>query len=106
MNLKSLISICSLEPPVCCQWVRRPFWHFSFKFQILFTQTPTIVFGHNKKDANRTMKLKRPLLEQNNMFGSRIKIMWEEQPVDHSIHYFICVIVPYCYQKFDDEKKR
>ena len=32
------------------------------------------------------MKLERPLRRQRNMFGARIKIMWEEQLVDPPIH--------------------
>ena len=42
--------------------------------------------GHNKKGANRTMKVKRSLWEQRNMLGARIKIMWKEQLVDPPIH--------------------
>ena len=45
--------------------------------------------GHNRKGANRTMKVKRPLWEQRNMFGPRIKIMWEEQLVDSPTPYII-----------------
>ena len=37
---------------------------------------------HNKKGVDRTIKVKRPFLEQRNMFGARIKIIWEEQLVD------------------------
>ena len=51
--------------------------------------------GHNKKGANRTMKVKRPLWEQRNMFGARIKIMWDEQLVDPPIHYLTGVVVPW-----------
>ena len=39
-----------------------------------------------KKGANRTMKMKRPLRGQRNMFGARIKIKWEELLVDPPIH--------------------
>ena len=35
------------------------------------------------------MKVKRPLWEERNMFGARIKIMWEEQLVDPQIHHII-----------------
>ena len=35
----------------------------------------------------RTMKEKRPFVKQRNMFGARIKIMWEEQLVDPPIYY-------------------
>ena len=43
--------------------------------------------GQNKKGANRTTKVKRPLRRQRNMFGNKIKIMWEEQVVDPPIDY-------------------
>ena len=38
-----------------------------------------------KKGANRTIKVKRPLQRQKDMFGARLKIMWEEQLVDPAI---------------------
>ena len=47
---------------------------------------PIITFVDNE--------VKRPLREQRNMFGARIKIMWEEHLVDPPIHYLTCVIVP------------
>ena len=37
----------------------------------------------------RTMKVKRPLRRQRNMFGARMGIMWEEQLVDPPID---CII--------------
>ena len=45
------------------------------------------------KGAKRTMKVKGPLWEKRDMFGSRIKIKWEEQLLD-PIHYLTCVIAP------------
>ena len=39
------------------------------------------------------MKVKRPMWEQRNMFGARIKIKLEAQLVDPPIHYLTCVIV-------------
>ena len=51
--------------------------HFS-KLSIRF-----ILFVSAKnKGANITLRVKRPLCEQSNMFGARIKIIWEEQLVD------------------------
>ena len=41
-----------------------------------------------KKGANRTMKVRRPL---RNLFGARIKIMWEEQLVNPPIDYITSV---------------
>ena len=38
------------------------------------------------------MKVKRPLWEQSNMFGTRIKIIWQEQLVDPLADYIISVI--------------
>ena len=49
---------------------------------------PSTVCLVTKKGANRTMKVKRPLCEQRNMFGVRRKIMWEEQLVDPPIHLY------------------
>ena len=42
----------------------------------------------------RTMKVKRPFVKQRNMFGARIKIMWEEQLVDPPIDYITFLNVP------------
>ena len=33
------------------------------------------------------MKVKKPFVKQRNMFGARIKIMWEERLVDPPIDY-------------------
>ena len=52
-----------------------------------------IVLGlTQQKGANRTMTVKRPLREQRNMFGARIKIKWEEQLVDPLSDYITSVI--------------
>ena len=51
------------------------------------------------KGTNKNNQVKRPLWEQRNMFGPRIKIMWEEQLVDcgsNTIHdslYFLSICV-------------
>ena len=45
------------------------------------------VWSELKKGTNRTMIVKRPLWWQKDMFGARIKIMWEEQLVDPLIEY-------------------
>ena len=42
----------------------------------------------------RTMKVKRPFAKQRNMFGARIKIVWEEQLVDPPIDYITSLNVP------------
>ena len=42
---------------------------------------------HNKKGTKKNNKVKGPLFELRNMFGTRIKIIWEEQLADPSIHY-------------------
>ena len=42
----------------------------------------------------QTLKWKGPLWEQRNMFGARIKILWEEQLVDSLIHYITSIIAP------------
>ena len=34
-----------------------------------------------------TLKVKRALFRQQNMFGARIKIVWEEQLVDPAVEY-------------------
>ena len=39
--------------------------------------------------------MKMPFPEQMNMFGARIKIMWEEQLVDPLIHNVTSVIAPW-----------
>ena len=46
--------------------------------------------GHNEKGAIKNNQAKIGLCE--NMFGARMKIMWEEQFVDPPIHYIISVI--------------
>ena len=52
-----------------------------------------IVLGlTQQKGANRTMTVKRPLREQRNMFGARIKIKWEKQLVDPLSDYITSVI--------------
>ena len=42
----------------------------------------------------RTMKVKRPFVKQRNMFGARMKIVWEEQLVDPQ-NDFIIVLCHY-----------
>ena len=41
--------------------------------------------GQNKKGSKKNNEVKRPLLEQRNIFGTRVKIMWEERLVDPPI---------------------
>ena len=52
-----------------------------FSFHYLRILNLLYLSGWNKKGANRTMKVKRPLRRQRNKFGARKKIMWEEQPI-------------------------
>ena len=40
-----------------------------------------------KVAPRRTMKVKRPMWRQKNMFGARIRIMWEEQLVGPPIDF-------------------
>ena len=65
-----------------------PWFHTKHHFLIKLDSYGNVLwlYGHDKKGTNRTMKVKRPL------FGARIEIMWEEQPVDPPIPYLTCVI--------------
>ena len=47
------------------------------------------------KNNEINSKVKRPLWEQRNMLGARIKIMWEEQLVDPLNNYITSVIPPW-----------
>ena len=41
------------------------------------------------KNNQTNCKVKIPLCEQRNMFGARIKIMWQEELVDALIHFIL-----------------
>ena len=85
---------CWLRP-----WCTRPFnllfyynWHGLLQLSCHLDEWYYCIYlVAMKKIANWTMKVKRPLWRQRNMFGARIKIMWEVQLVDPSIDYLTSV---------------
>ena len=54
--------------------------------KILKVMVVLYLSGQNEKSTNRT--------DKRNMFGARVKIMWDEQLVDPPVHYITSVNAP------------
>ena len=66
------------------KWNSQTFDKYSTNTIIVFVSTEE---KGGERTMRQTLNVKSPLWKQRNMFGARIKIMWEEQLVDPSIHY-------------------